>query len=143
MWMPAALIPARLARDPWPRHLAARAAFSTIAAAVLVAAPGLVSAVVEWADVQCLLRTVSGWPCPGCGITTSLVALAAGDPGGAVRANAAGPVVAVALVAQAMLAWRGVRDGGERFGRAWLARLDGLVVAALALAWVARLWGAR
>ena len=97
-----------------------------------------------WADGHCLLLALTGWPCPGCGVTTSLIALAAGDIAGAVRSNPAGVFVAAALVAQGILAahrlWRG---GAEGRGRSWLEHQDRLVLAALAVSWIARLWGAR
>lgn len=144
MWIPAALIPDRVAGDAWSRHLAARQAFSAAAAAVLVGAPGLVSAAAAWTDAHCLLLALAGCPCPGCGVTTSLIALGAGDVGRAVRSNPAGVVVATALATQAILAADGMwRSGGVSRGRAWLERQDRLVLAALAVAWVARLWSAR
>jgi hypothetical protein len=142
MWIPPALIPARFARDAWTRHLAARVACSAGTAAVLLGAPGLVAAAAGWADAHCLMWTLAGCPCPGCGVTTSLIALGAGDLRQALRSNPAGIAVAAALAAQAILAAHGMRRGGhEPAGRAWLGRLDRLVVGALAAAWMARLWG--
>lgn len=46
--------------------------------------------------LPCPLRTITGVPCPLCGMTTSVKATLAGDLGHAVAANPAG-VVAVAL----------------------------------------------
>jgi hypothetical protein len=144
MWIPAALIPVRVGRDAWARHLAARLLFSMAAAAVLVCAPGLVSAVARWAHADCLWLAIVGWPCPGCGVTTSLVALASGDLAGAARGNPAGLAVGAALLAQAMVAARGLwRGPGGACGRVWLDRQDRLVLAALAAAWMVRLSGAR
>ena len=144
MWVPAALIPVRFGDDAWARHLAARLLFSMGAGAVLACAPGLVSAVARWADAGCLLLAVTGWPCPGCGVTTSLVALASGDLARAARSNPAGLAVAAGLLAQAVVAARGLwRGPGGACGRVWLERQDRLLLAALAAAWMARLWGAR
>jgi hypothetical protein len=141
MWLPPALIPSRLAPDPWRRHLAARLACSLATAAVLAGAPEVVSLAAGWVDAHCLLRAATGWPCPGCGITTSLMALGSGDVGRAIRSNPAGLAVAAALAVQAGVAARGVwLAAGEARGGAWLRHQDRLLLAALAAAWAARLW---
>ena len=90
------------------------------AAAVLPALPG-------HPGLPCPLRTLTGVPCPLCGMTTSVEATVHLDPLRALAANPAGPLlVAVVLV---LLVWRppAVRV-------AWP-----LVATALALSWVFQL----
>ena len=96
----------------------------------------------EWLEAGCLLRAVSGWSCPGCGITTSLLALASADVGAAVRANPAGPGVAALLGGQAVVAAVGLgRGAAAGTGRLWLRGLDWLAIAGLTGTWLARLAG--
>lgn len=142
MWLPASLVPAALARDPWTRHLVARLALSVTAAMVLIAAPAGLPALAQWTDAGCLLRGLTGLPCPGCGITRSLLGLGAGDLHGAVRANPAGMAVAAALAGQGVLS-AGVLLGGHSggVGSRWLTWLDRMVIAALLAVWAARLAG--
>jgi hypothetical protein len=47
-------------------------------------------------SITCPLRAATGIPCPLCGMTTSVVATAHGDPAAALAANPAG-VIAIAL----------------------------------------------
>jgi hypothetical protein len=51
------------------------------------------------APVLCLVKALTGIPCPSCGVTRSLVALAAGDVAGALGANPLGLLAAALLVA--------------------------------------------
>lgn len=37
--------------------------------------------------IPCFFRTITGWKCPGCGITTLFYSLLSGDVMGAVKAN--------------------------------------------------------
>ena len=48
--------------------------------------------------LPCPLRTLTGVPCPLCGMTTSVEATAHGHLGGALAANPAGPLVVLAAV---------------------------------------------
>ncbi|HKO02175.1 MAG TPA: DUF2752 domain-containing protein [Thermoanaerobaculia bacterium] len=51
----------------------------------------------------CVMRRLTGFPCPGCGVTTSVAALLRGDVRSAMRANVAGPFVLAFFVAQLAL----------------------------------------
>jgi len=84
-----------------------------------------------------------GWPCPGCGITTSLRALGAGDVLASLQANPAGVVVAAVLVAQGGLAAAGLwrRAGVDPEIHRWLNRLDRLLAGGIGAAWAARIAG--
>lgn len=57
--------------------------------------------------VLCTFRRVTGFPCPGCGLTRSFVFLAHGHLVDAFRMNLFGPPAFVWVVAQ--LPWRAVR----------------------------------
>jgi Protein of unknown function (DUF2752) len=143
MWLPAFAVPAQIARDAWSRHLMARLGASILAALALIAVPHALPAVARWTDAGCLVRQLTGWPCPGCGITTSLLALGRGDILASWSANPAGPGVAVLLVGQALLATVALRSGAPAdAGFSWFRRLDRLAVGGLLAAWVGRLmWG--
>jgi hypothetical protein len=140
MWLPAFAIPARLARDDWSRHVAARLGASILTTAALVAAPDVLPALARWTDAACLFRGLTGLPCPGCGITTSLLALARGDVGASWSANPAGFAVAILLIGQMGVALVSMRRGAPGTGSLrWLIWLDRLAFGGLAAAWVCRL----
>jgi hypothetical protein len=140
MWLPVFVIPARLAADAWTRHAIARLGASILAALILVAMPETLSAVAGWTDAGCWLRDVCGLPCPGCGITTSLLALGRGDIAAAWSANPAGLAVATLLIGQALVAGAVIRSPGQTAtGSASFGRLDRLMVGGLAVVWVGRL----
>lgn len=84
------------------------------AAAVLPLLPG-------HAGLPCPLRTLTGVPCPLCGMTTSVEASLHGHPVAALAANPAGPVAV--LAAAALL----VRPGRQSL------RVPALVVLAVVL----------
>jgi hypothetical protein len=145
MWLPAFAVPARLAPDAGTRHAAARLGASVLAATVLAAWPQALPALARWTDAACLLRGLTGVPCPGCGITTSLLALARGDAAGAWAANPAGLVVAALLIGQALVAADALRLGstaGDCAARLrWFCWLDRAAVGGLLVAWAGRLAG--
>jgi hypothetical protein len=147
MWLPAFAVPARLAPDPWTRHAVARLGASILAALALIAWPSALPAVARWTGAACLLQALTGLPCPGCGITTSLLALGRGDLAASWAANPAGLAVAVLLVGQAMVAADALRIArvsagagtGARLG--WLSLLDRVALGGLLAAWAGRLIG--
>lgn len=67
----------------------------------------------------CPLKKLSGWDCPGCGLTRSFLSMARGDWSGAFQFNAAGP----ALYAVFFMAWlMQLLPEGNRF-KIWLLTL--------------------
>ena len=74
------------------------------AAAVMLAAGAILPFLPGHAGLPCPLRTLTGVPCPMCGMTTSVEATLHGHPGAALGANPAGP--ALVLCAVAILAHR-------------------------------------
>jgi hypothetical protein len=147
MWLPAFAVPARLAPDAWRRHAVARLGASSLAAVVLLAWPQALPSLALWTGADCLVRGLTGLPCPGCGITTSLLALAHGDIAGAWAANPAGLVVAALLVGQALAAADALRLGPAPAGAAlrvrlgWFCWLDRAAMGGLLVAWAGRLGG--
>ena len=140
MWLPAFAIPAWMARDDWSRHLAARLGASILTAAALIAVPHALPAIARWTDAACLFRGLTGLPCPGCGITTSLLALARGDVQASWSANPAGLGVAALLAGQVVVAAVAMRRGAPGSGSLpWLAWLDRMAMGGLVAAWVGRL----
>ncbi|MDB5345940.1 MAG: hypothetical protein JWP89_4317 [Schlesneria sp.] len=51
----------------------------------------------------CLAQAIGGIPCPGCGVTRSILAVLIGDLGRAWQMNPAGPLVCLAVVSQVPL----------------------------------------
>lgn len=104
------------------------------AAAVAAAALLLAAVVLPWRPpTLCLLRAVTGLPCPACGGTTAMVALGRGDLQGALAAS---PLVA--LGAPVWVLWPSLapalRRAGEHLGR-YAAPAAVVVVAAASELW--------
>lgn len=57
---------------------------------------------VERGPPLCLLKAITGLPCPGCGLIRSLVALGHGDLGAALYLHPLGPFVGLVLLVLAM-----------------------------------------
>lgn len=64
-----------------------------------ISSPQKVSAFAEKAPWSCLFLKFTGWECPGCGMTRSLLSFFALDIPGSFRFNLFGPLVGLALVA--------------------------------------------
>jgi hypothetical protein len=97
--------PTSAAVDPDVRTAANLRAFSGVMAAGAVALP-----VLPAVGPLCPLRRTTGVPCPLCGMTTGVTALARGDMAGAVAANPLAPV----LVLVVLLAWAVLLVGRDR-----------------------------
>jgi hypothetical protein len=69
------------------------------AAAVMLAAGVLLPFLPGHAGLPCPLRTLTGVPCPLCGMTTSVEATLHGHPVSALVANPAGPALVLCAVA--------------------------------------------
>lgn len=88
----------------------------------------------------CAFKQLSGLPCPGCGVTTSIAALLQGNVTRAVKANIAGPFVAIFFLVQMALvvgaALCVIRESSIlRIARA----SDQILLIVLVLAWTKRL----
>jgi hypothetical protein len=114
---------------------------------VLIAWPQALPALARWTDAACLLQVLFGLPCPGCGITTSLLALGRADVAASWAANPAGLAVAGLLVGQALVAATALRASTSTagvpgaLGLRWLFWLDRVALGGLLAAWIARLVG--
>ncbi|MBX3207330.1 MAG: DUF2752 domain-containing protein [Labilithrix sp.] len=117
-------------------------------AALAVALAGLVGTLLYAKAIPCAFASLFHTPCPGCGSTRAVLALAHGDLDGALRYNAVGPVMALFIGIFAVQAFVSVlvhgdlRDAGE--GRLGFVVKRGIFVlfALEVLLWIARLFGA-
>jgi hypothetical protein len=128
--------------------------FHGVAAAVLAAAmvhslwPADVAAMPDTFSVPhdeesiCMLRRVTGMPCPTCGVTRSFHALGQGDAAAAVRFHPLGPLYAAMLLA-VMVRSAGIAVGGrtwlERTARVLVWSLPFVVLATVGV-YVVRMW---
>lgn len=129
-----------------PPAVSARARFRRAGLVVLALAAGVLALASNL--VPCPFAAALRIPCPGCGSTRAVLALAHGDLHGVVRYNAFGPLVA------ALIGVMVVRSAASFIERGTWGRLDEggggrlvaraiFVVAVLEVAlWVARFFGA-
>ncbi|MDX1933857.1 MAG: DUF2752 domain-containing protein [Capsulimonadales bacterium] len=108
-------------------------------AAAVVPAPAPGAATVLGVPSLCLFRGLTGLPCPGCGMTRSLVCCAHGRFGDALAFHSLGPPVFFVLTAVVLCRLLGVRPGAGV--SRWLTPAAWAVLALLAVAWTARLLG--
>ena len=139
--------------EAWTGQVAHLVTPGRAAALVLAAAALAPPAWLQHAPVLCPFRLATGLPCPGCGITRSLVALAHGDLSAAIYFHPLGAVVGallVALVALELLERARVAGWwpGQAGGSAWTTTpldlaargpLPWVGVAAVILVWAIRL----
>ena len=96
-----------------------------------LAAYAYAQAVAPWMP-PCILRTLTGWKCPSCGMTHSVYALARLDLAAALRENAIIPVLLVVPLLRYAELWTAVLGRPRRLmphgGKFWL----GVLLAVLA-----------
>ena len=109
---------------------------------------GLLVLLLVGGSVPCVFASLTGRPCPGCGSTRAIYALAAGDLPAFARANPLGPLMALVVGAFGVHAvWVVLRDGSAdavasgRVGRLLARAALAIGVAEIAL-WIARFLGA-
>lgn len=110
------------------------------AAPALVAVFGALSAAATQAGVPagfCLSRRLFRVRCPGCGVTTSVLALLRGDLRAALAANAAGPVVLTVFMLHAAVALVDPgRPSPERWLHGFLRTGDRVLLLSLLTSWI-------
>ena len=115
----------------------------------LTAAGLLMFGTLLWAKaVPCAFATLTHRPCPGCGSTRSVLALAHGDLEGVLRTNPFGPFMAAVL---GVLVYQAItsmlfdgdfrRVAGGRSGKV-LTRIVVVIVGLQTVLWIARFCGA-
>jgi hypothetical protein len=91
----------------------------------------------------CLMRRLTGLPCPTCGMTRSFCAMGRGEVGEAFALQPLGPVLyvvfAVVMFRSAVIAIRG-RPRMDWVARALIVSIP-LLAGAAAVAWCVRMWG--
>ena len=101
-----------LARRPWFFDaLLGGICLAVVVCAFLMTATTTQASLFGWdVPVLCTLRRLTGWSCPGCGMTRSFVLLAHGQLADAFRTNVLGPPMFLVVAAQVpWSAWRIVR----------------------------------
>lgn len=90
----------------------------------------------------CGSRTLFHVECPGCGLTRSFIALAAGDWRASVSANRVGWLVALAVVLQIPYRWYALRELRTRIPtRTWPIWCGYMLIAVLVVNWLLRISG--
>lgn len=88
----------------------------------------------------CLVRGILGIPCPGCGITTSVMHVSHGDWHAATTANFAGVVLVVGMVLQVVIHGLALRAPAfDRRSWAISGWLNFLTLSSIAVSWCLRL----
>jgi hypothetical protein len=116
-------------------------------AAIFAAGLGVVTVLLTAAQVPCGFARIVHLPCPGCGSTRAMLALASGDLAGLLRYNPLAPFMTLLVVALAGQAFASVLATGtfRRVGDGAIGLLVSrgvMVIAALeVLVWIARFGG--
>lgn len=117
-----------------------------VAGLVLLAGIVLPPDVAAGGPVVCPFRLLTGLPCPGCGLTRSLVCLLHGDLASSIAFHPLGPLVALVLlglilVEACAIARPALRDGPWRWPLAVRLRATSpwAALAAFLLVWIVRL----
>lgn len=120
-------------------------AIAVVVAAFLLQMPDSDSVSLPWLDVNlptlCGSRALFGVECPGCGLTRSIIALAAGDLEQSLRFHRLGWLMALAIVAQ--IPYRLFALGEMRHGivqRAWPTWFGNFLIAALLINWLLKVF---
>lgn len=90
---------AQLEQDP-ERRIHLNVFFSAIILFVAAAFVVRHQATLDALPHTCLVKSVGGIPCPGCGVTRSIFAVLNGDPGQACKMNPAGPLLCLSVISQ-------------------------------------------
>lgn len=136
MWLPVRWFTRLTAGDMGHSRLAARLAASGVVAVGLAVPSGILSLRSEL-HAFCFLQFFLQIPCPGCGMTRALVALAHGDIPAAVALNPASIVLAGSLLLPVPIAMLGNASPSAKARTDRLFRIaDGALLAALMLWWM-------
>jgi hypothetical protein len=113
--------------------------------AVVAALGGGLFAVLASGLVGCQFASVTGCPCPGCGLTRATLAIARGDLGAAFAlqpfAFVVSPLVATSALGLARTYVTGQPWTSTRRLHAWLGPIFGGVMLAMIVFWAARFLG--
>jgi hypothetical protein len=88
----------------------------------------------------CLVQATTGIPCPGCGVTRSILAVLIGDLGRAWQMNPAGPLLCLSVVSQIPIRMLALADIlNSRFARVASRSMTAVILAVLILNWLRHL----